>query len=383
MAFALAGRSAAARRLQQHAGAGARRRRARRARRGRAAARASARGRSRIWRRPPATACSSPIDRSDITLRGAADPAAPGRLAEALPECHGHDRGPLRRARHARIQSGARRAPRAGGQERARRAAASRRRGSRRSAMARSARRCRIRTKSPMRRTAAASPPSTERRANVGRRGSAAQSRCGWPAAPFFCPKPALLAIGCPPTPRRRRAAASRPGSIAVHEAPQMFRQRSAVCLSDASALRRVAAATVAGAASGQDRSTQERLDRLERDLNMLQRQVYRGGRRRRSAATATRPSIPRSAWTARSPDARADRSGRGGHEPGRAAAPAGRADQQRYRGALQPGAGRTGTGCAAGAPPARPGRPRPMRQADRVRRTGAARRRRRRCRGR
>ena len=26
-----------------------------------------------------------------------------------------------------------------------------------------------------------------------------------------------------------------------------------------------------------QDRSTQERLDRLERDLNMLQRQVYRG----------------------------------------------------------------------------------------------------------
>ncbi len=30
-------------------------------------------------------------------------------------------------------------------------------------------------------------------------------------------------------------------------------------------------------AASAQDWSTQERLDRLERDLNMLQRQVYRG----------------------------------------------------------------------------------------------------------
>jgi tol-pal system protein YbgF len=30
--------------------------------------------------------------------------------------------------------------------------------------------------------------------------------------------------------------------------------------------------------ASSQDRSTQERLDRVERDLNMLQRQVYRGG---------------------------------------------------------------------------------------------------------
>jgi len=30
--------------------------------------------------------------------------------------------------------------------------------------------------------------------------------------------------------------------------------------------------------ARSQDRSTFERLDRLERDLNMLQRQVYRGG---------------------------------------------------------------------------------------------------------
>jgi len=41
-----------------------------------------------------------------------------------------------------------------------------------------------------------------------------------------------------------------------------------------------VAALAVAGApfaASAQDAATQERLDRLERDLNMLQRQVYRG----------------------------------------------------------------------------------------------------------
>src|SRR5256885_13004604 len=30
--------------------------------------------------------------------------------------------------------------------------------------------------------------------------------------------------------------------------------------------------------AHSQDRSTYDRLDRLERDLNMLQRQVYRGG---------------------------------------------------------------------------------------------------------
>jgi len=36
-------------------------------------------------------------------------------------------------------------------------------------------------------------------------------------------------------------------------------------------------AAALAPAASAQDRNTEERLERLERDLNMLQRQVYRG----------------------------------------------------------------------------------------------------------
>src|SRR5438105_14707417 len=35
--------------------------------------------------------------------------------------------------------------------------------------------------------------------------------------------------------------------------------------------------AAITPPAWSQDRSTQERLDRLERDLNMLQRQVYRG----------------------------------------------------------------------------------------------------------
>src|SRR5258707_4867000 len=39
-----------------------------------------------------------------------------------------------------------------------------------------------------------------------------------------------------------------------------------------------LAAAAPLVPASGQDRSTMERLDRVERDLNMLQRQVYRGG---------------------------------------------------------------------------------------------------------
>ncbi len=53
-----------------------------------------------------------------------------------------------------------------------------------------------------------------------------------------------------------------------------MFRQSllPRACLSVALGL-----VLFAAPASGQDRSAQERLDRLERDLNMLQRQVYRG----------------------------------------------------------------------------------------------------------
>ena len=47
--------------------------------------------------------------------------------------------------------------------------------------------------------------------------------------------------------------------------------------------------------ARSQDRSTQERLDRLERDFNMLQRQVYRGAPAPAMAARST----PRSAWIA------------------------------------------------------------------------------------
>lgn len=57
-----------------------------------------------------------------------------------------------------------------------------------------------------------------------------------------------------------------------------MFRQPLLPC----ARLFVVAVGLLAGAAPApalsQDRSTQERLDRLERDLNMLQRQVYRGG---------------------------------------------------------------------------------------------------------
>ena len=57
-----------------------------------------------------------------------------------------------------------------------------------------------------------------------------------------------------------------------------------------------------ASPASAQDRSTYERLDRLERDLNMLQRQVYRGAPAPMYAPMAPRRSMPSSAWIASKP---------------------------------------------------------------------------------
>ena len=57
----------------------------------------------------------------------------------------------------------------------------------------------------------------------------------------------------------------------------RMFRQPLAPCVWFGAALGLVAVIAPAPAL-GQDRSAFERLDRLERDLNMLQRQVYRGG---------------------------------------------------------------------------------------------------------
>ena len=82
----------------------------------------------------------------------------------------------------------------------------------------------------------------------------------------------------------------------------------------------------------------QDRLDRLERDLSMLQRQVYRGG----PAPVVT--AGPAAAVDAEvrmdrleAADARTDRAGRGRGERGRAAAAAPRANQQRHRRAIQP----------------------------------------------
>ena len=54
--------------------------------------------------------------------RSARDPRQPGGVAAALPQRPHHDRGALRRTRHARIQSRARRPPRQCGQELSRRA---------------------------------------------------------------------------------------------------------------------------------------------------------------------------------------------------------------------------------------------------------------------
>ena len=57
------------------------------------------------------------FDRSDISPEVSADPGAASRLAAALSERDGDDRRTLRRARHARVQPRARRAPRPGCQE--------------------------------------------------------------------------------------------------------------------------------------------------------------------------------------------------------------------------------------------------------------------------
>ena len=51
-------------------------------------------------------------------------------------------------------------------------------------------------------------------------------------------------------------------------------------------------------AARAQERAMQDRLDRLERDLSMLQRQVYRGGPAQVVSAGPAARSMPRFAWS-------------------------------------------------------------------------------------
>ena len=140
-----AGRFAAARRLQQPAAGAA----AWAAGPGRSVRRhrlGLSRDRSRIWRRARAIASSSPST-GRISPRKRSRSCTSGRLAAALSECHRYDRRSLRRARHARVQSRPRRAPRSGGQECPGRRRAFRHRGSRRSAMARNAQSSSARTR--------------------------------------------------------------------------------------------------------------------------------------------------------------------------------------------------------------------------------------------
>ena len=107
-------------------------------------------------------------------------------------------------------------------------------------------------------------------------------------------------------------------------------------------------------AARSQDRTMQDRLDRMERDLSMLQRQVYRGAGPPTGGggniAVDTQIRMDRLEQQMRDLTGRVEEP----DQRGPAAAPAPRADQQRYRRALQPGAG----GRAGAA--ARPSRPRP-----------------------
>src|SRR5947208_8480614 len=98
--------------------------------------------------------------------------------------------------------------------------------------------------------------------------------------APSFCPKPILLAggaaAGCRANAERiaaRRLTRSLTRLLLMFRL--LFRHSLLPCACFGVALG-IAALPIP--AHSQDRSTYDRLDRLERDLNMLQRQVYRGG---------------------------------------------------------------------------------------------------------
>src|SRR5258708_5524423 len=104
--------------------------------------------------------------------------------------------------------------------------------------------------------------------------------------APSFCPKPTVIAgaLACD-MPQRRRVFPSptRPCRSRSWTRPaRMFRRPLLPCALLSVALG-VALSVAPGPARSQDRSTQERLHRLERDLNMLQRP----GRRARTPPPA------------------------------------------------------------------------------------------------
>src|SRR5204862_5048300 len=104
-----------------------------------------------------------------------------------------------------------------------------------------------------------------------------------WPGAagtPFFCPKPTLLGllVRYAPLALSGGAETSRPRLTRNVERLLMIRRLLLRPPRSVLILALVAAALPNAAALAQERGMQERLDHLERDLSMLQRQVYRGG---------------------------------------------------------------------------------------------------------
>ena len=130
-----------------------------------------------------------------------------------------------------------------------------------------------------------------------------------------------------------RCAASAAPTSAPFREAPQRCSDNRccrAACPARACLALAFGLIFFTPPAWAQDRSPYERLDRLERDLNMLQRQVYRGAPAYApDGAAAVNVQLRMDRLEAE--HARSDRPGRGIREPARAAAAAGRTGQRRH----------------------------------------------------
>ena len=252
-------------------------------------------GRSRISAPRAGDRVFFAFDRADISSEAQQILERQAALAAALSECQRHHRGPLRRARHARIQSGSGRAPGAGGQERAGRAGHPGDRAFDDQLWQGAARGAAFR-----RSVLCAEPPRRHHGELAGLDGGAGArlpliNERGAGLGALFLPKtdPTSFVLD-PPT--------SRSGAVDFNEAySECSGNRS--CRVPVWALRYGRRpGGRAGACLGQDRSAYERLDRLERDLNMLQRQVYRGGPSPSPQTGGMRRSIPKSAWTGSKP---------------------------------------------------------------------------------
>ena len=260
---------------------------------GPAAPRGSARDRSRISRPPPATACSSPTTSSDISPEAQQILQRQAQWLRRYPNVSVTIEGQCRRARHARVQPGARRAPRAGGQERAGRARHpggahlddQLRQGAARDAAFRRAVLC---AEPPRRHDGELTPRRRRRRARPIRLAALA-------ATPSFCPKPTLLASACctPIMPPRCGRLCTRRSECSGSRSCRM-RLVCGVALG-------LAASLAAGAGAGPGPLGL----RAARPARARSQHAAAAGLSRRPAAggaAATRRSTPKSAWTASKP---------------------------------------------------------------------------------